>query len=66
MIFYRPIEKKNDFLFCSGDHSRPFQVSKINFLVSKTQNVYKMLQKNVFDLKIDFLIKKSISRFKKT
>ena len=27
-----------EFLFCSGDHSRPFQASKINFSISKTQN----------------------------
>ena len=34
--------KKIEILFCSGDHSRPFWLSKINFLVSKTQNFMKI------------------------
>ena len=54
MNFYRKIEKI-DLFFCSGDHSRPFQASRINFLVSKTQK-FIIFYNSFFDLKIDFLI----------
>ena len=38
---YRARNEKIDFLFCSGDHSRPFWLSKISFLVSKSRNFMK-------------------------
>ena len=40
MNFCRKIEKIK-ILFCSRDHSRPFWLSKINFLLSITQNFMK-------------------------
>ena len=44
------IEKlKNYFLFCSGDHSRPFRLSKINISISKTQNFMKHCKKTLIN-----------------
>ena len=64
MIFYRKVEKKIEILFCSGDHSRPFWLSKINFLVSKTQNFKNIYQKTKIDQKIKFLCKHRFLDFK--
>ena len=60
MTFYRKFWKKIDFFFCSGDHSRPFWLSKINFLVSKSRNFMKFCKidfwsKNHFLYKNQFL-----------
>ena len=56
MTFYRKIQKKIEILFCQGDHSRPFWLSKISFLVSKTQKIMNDCKKQI-DQKIDFLYK---------
>ena len=62
---YTNFHRKIDFfpvLFRSADHSKPFQLSKINFLVSKTQNFMKCYQKKFGSknrfvyIKIDFWI----------
>ena len=59
------MKKKSKYYFVPGIILDHFRHPKSIFGIENLK-IYENLQENVFDLKINFLIKKSISRFKKT